>query len=195
MVEVFNINEDICIGLLHLKFYAIEQNLMSKREIELKGKCYLINQLLKREAKIIYDENGKPYVENEKINISISHSHDKLVIIVNRKDATGIDIELVRNKVLNIKHKFLSINESEDAENDIEKLMIYWAAKETLYKIYGLKEVNFIEHLFVKPFTKCNLGKLIGEINLPNLKENFQLNYVFADGYVLVYVLNKINRC
>jgi 4'-phosphopantetheinyl transferase len=41
-------------------------------------------------------------------HISISHSHDKLAIIVNEKEATGIDIELIRDKVLKIKHKFLS---------------------------------------------------------------------------------------
>jgi 4'-phosphopantetheinyl transferase len=75
----------------------------------------------------------------------------------------------------------------------IEKLLIYWAAKETLYKIYGLKEVDFIEHLFVKPFTKHNLGTIIGEIKLPNFTESFDLNYQIIEDYVLVYALNKIN--
>ena len=100
-----------------------------------------------------------------------------------------------RDKVLKIKHKFLSQSELSDSNDNVEKLLIYWAAKETLYKIYGLKEVDFIEHLFVKPFTKHNLGTIIGEIKLPNFTESFDLNYQILEDYVLVYALNKINAC
>ena len=64
-----------------------------------------------------------------------------------------------------------------------------------IYKIYGLKEVDFIEHLFVKTFTKHNLGTIIGEINLINFKASFHLNYQILDDYVLVYALNKITHC
>ena len=73
--------------------------------------------------------------------------------------------------------------------------MIYWAAKETLYKIYGLKEVDFIAHLFVKPFTKHKLGSIIGNINLPEFKESFELNYQILDEYDLVYAFQKITHC
>ena len=194
MIEVFNIKEGLFFGVLNLNEYANSLDLIAKREIETQGKNYLINRLLNQEATITYDEKGKPFLTNDTRHISISHSHDKLAIIVNEKEATGIDIELIRDKVLKIKHKYLSAAELIEANNDVEKLLIYWAAKETLYKIYGLKEVDFIEHLFVKPFTKHNLGLIIGEINLPEFKETFELNYQLLDDYVLVYALNKINN-
>ncbi len=195
MIEVFNIKEGVFWGILNLNEYAHSFDLTAKRDIETQGKNYLINYLLGREATIGYDEKGKPFLTNESKHISISHSHDKLAIIVNEKEATGIDIELIRDKVLKIKHKFLSQSELADSNDNIEKLLIYWAAKETLYKIYGLKEVDFIEHLFVKPFTKHNLGTIIGEIKLPNFTESFDLNYQILEDYVLVYALNKINAC
>ncbi len=195
MIEVFNIKEGLFFGLLNLNEYADSYELTAKREIETQGRNYLINRLLDQEVEIAYDEKGKPFLTNNSKHISISHSHDKLAIIVNEKESTGIDIELIRDKVLKIKHKFLSESELVDANDNIEKLLIYWAAKETLYKIYGLKEVDFIEHLFVKPFTKHNLGTIIGEINLSNFTESFHLNYQILDDYVLVYALNKINAC
>lgn len=195
MIEVFNIKQGLFFGLLNLNEYANSLNLTAKREIETQGKNHLINHLLNQNATIAYDEKGKPFLTNDSRHISISHSHDKLAIIINENEATGIDIELIRDKVLKIKYKFLSAYELADANDNIEKLLIYWAAKETLYKIYGLKEVDFIEHLFVKPFTKHNLGTIIGEIRLPNFTESYHLNYKILDDYVLVYALNKITAC
>ena len=195
MIEVFNIKEGLFFGLLNLNEFATSLDLTAKREIESRGKSYLINYLLDQEVEIDYDEKGKPFLTNNVKHISISHSHDKLAIIVNEQESTGIDIELIRDKVLKIKHKFLTESELTDANDNVEKLLIYWAAKETLYKIYGLKEIDFIEHLFVKPFTKHNLGTIIGVINLPNFRESFYLNYQILDDYVLVYALNKITAC
>lgn len=191
MIEVFNINAGLFFGILDLKTFAINENITAKREIEAKGGKYLINKLLNLAGEIQYDDRGKPYLVNDSRHISISHSHDKLAIIINDNEATGIDIELIRDKVLKIKHKFLTFPELLDANEDVEKLLIYWAAKETLYKIYGLKEVDFIKHLLVKPFTKHTFGTIIGEINLPDFKEIFQLNYQLLDDYVLVYALKK----
>ncbi|MBI3517892.1 MAG: 4'-phosphopantetheinyl transferase superfamily protein [Bacteroidetes bacterium] len=166
-----------------------------KRDIETKGKDYLIKKLIDEDCQISYDDKGKPYLKGDSRHISVSHSHDKLAIIVNETEATGIDIELIRDKVLKIRHKFLTDQELLDTKEDIEKLLIYWAAKETLYKIYGLKEVDFIKHLLIKPFTKHNLGTIIGEINLPDFKEVFEMNYQLLDDYVLVYALTKITAC
>lgn len=192
MVEVFNIKEGLYFGLLNLNEFSITHNLTAKRDIETQGKNYLINKLLDKDVEIKYDDKGKPYLAEDNRHISISHSHNKLAIIVNEHESTGIDIELIRDKILKIKHKFLSEFELKDANDDVNKLLIYWAAKETLYKIYGLKEVDFIEHLFVKPFTKHTLGTIIGTIALPNVHETFHLNYQLLDDYVLVYALNKI---
>ncbi len=195
MIQVFNIKEGLYFGLLDLTVFTAQENLVAKRDIETKGKEYLAKYLLGNKATITYDGKGKPYLADDTRHISISHSHNRLAIIVNEKESTGSDIELIRDKVLKIKHKFLTNEELLDANDDPEKLLIYWAAKETLYKIYGLKEVDFIKDLFVKPFTKHNLGTIIGEIKLPNYTESFHLQYQIIDDYVLVFALNKITHC
>ncbi len=194
MIEVFNIKKGLFFGILDLEAFAREKGLSAKREIETQGKNYLMARLLDDEtAQIIYNEKGKPFLANDPRHISLSHSHDKLAIIVNEREPTGIDIELIRDKVLRIRHKFLSPPELAETGEDVEKLLVYWAAKETLYKIYGLKEVDFIAHLFVKPFNKHNLGTIIGEIHLPDFKKHFELNYQSVDDYILVYALSEIS--
>jgi phosphopantetheinyl transferase (holo-ACP synthase) len=194
MIEVFNIKKGLFFGILDLAAFAREKGLNAKREIETLGKNYLMARLLDNDAaQIVYDDKGKPYLANDPRHISLSHSHDKLVMIINEHEPTGIDIELIRNKVLRIRHKFLSPAEMDETGENVEKLLVYWAAKETLYKIYGLKEVDFISHLFVKPFIKHNLGTIIGEINLPDFKKYFELNYQSVDDYILVYALSEIS--
>ncbi len=195
MIEVFNIKEDLIFGILDLKAFSLNHLNVSKREIETLGKNFLLAHLTSETAQLIYDDKGKPHLADDSRHLSISHSHDRLVIIINDKEETGIDIELLREKVLKIKHKFLSSSELLDANDDVEKLLIYWAAKETLYKIYGLKEVDFIKHLAVNPFIKQTHGKLTGFINLSNFNASFELNYQLIDNYALVYALKKITTC
>ena len=195
MIEVFNIQEGLFFGILDLKAFSLKHQDVSKREIENLGKNYLLAQLTSDTTQLIYDDKGKPHLANDSRHLSISHSHDRLVIIINEKEETGIDIELIRDKVLKIKHKFLSHSELSDADNDVEKLLIYWAAKETLYKVYGLKEVDFIKHLAINPFIKQTHGKLKGFINLSNFNASFELNYQLVDNYALVYALKKITSC
>ncbi len=195
MISVFNIKEGLVIGLLQLNKFAEVNNLNQKREIETKGKQYLINHLLNKEIEIQYDENGKPYLLNEYKHISITHSHDKIAIIINDFEKTGIDIELVRDKVLKIKHKFLAESELINAENDPEKLLIYWGAKESLYKIYGLKEVDFIKNLYINAFIKNHSGTIVGNINMTNFNKSYELAYLKIEEYMLVYSLKEISAC
>lgn len=193
MINTYNISKNIVIGELILNEFAAINQLEDKRQIESLGKTYLLNHLLNTTVQIDYDANGKPYIIGHDIHISISHSYNKLVIITNTLENTGIDIEIIKDKVLRIKHKFLSETELENAGSDAEKCLIYWAAKETLYKIYGLKEVDFIKNLSINPFEKHTIGTIIGHINMPNYNHTFELNYLKLDEYMMVYALKKLN--
>lgn len=191
MIQVFNINSHLTFGILNLEEFALNNPTSSNREKEIAGKNHLLNHLIGDISKLNYDEKGKPSLLNDARFISISHSHDRLVIILNEIEETGIDIELIRDKVLRIKHKFLKKVELANANDDIEKLLIYWAAKETLYKIYGLKEVDFVHHLYIHPFDKKQTGELVGEIKLLKFHQIFKLYYQIVDNYVLVYAIEK----
>ena len=192
MINNFYISNHIQVAVLNLKQFANERQLITKRDIETKGKLFLLEKLLTKEVQLEYSSNGKPNLVDQAKHISISHSHDKLAVIINIKEETGVDIEIIRDKILNIKHKFLSDDELLDAKDDVEKLIIYWSAKETLYKIYGLPAVDFINHLHIQPFEKELKGTIMGSIKLPTLNADFKLHYEKIEEYVLVYALEKI---
>ena len=137
-------------------------------------------------TKIIYDDLGKPSLDNG-WKISISHSNEFVTIILNKEEDCGIDIEKISDKVGRIKHKFLN---PLDLENVItaEHLTIYWGAKEALYKLYGKKEVLFIEHLFIEDFSKGS-QTFKGKIKMPDYKKVIPMEYKIIEDYILTYTL------
>jgi hypothetical protein len=83
----------------------------------------------------------------------------------------------------------LSDNELKNiAGQSIEKVLVYWAAKETLYKIYAKKNVDFREHLFIANFDYSEKGgELIANIVLNDFEKEIKLKYMKVDEYILVY--------
>ncbi|MDP2386714.1 MAG: 4'-phosphopantetheinyl transferase superfamily protein [Bacteroidota bacterium] len=185
-IQIIQINQYSRFGLLDIS--TIEAP--GKRELEANGIRLLLNKLFNNEECILaYHASGKPYLKSHSEHISISHSHDKVAICVNEKESTGIDIELIRDKVFTIAHKFLREEERNNlTEADVEKLLVYWAAKETLFKIHGERNINFKEHLCITPFDyNVRGGEIKGEIVLPNYKKNYTLHYQKVGNYILVY--------
>lgn len=182
-----NINEHSYIGLLNLN----ELTDTSKRQRENNGARALLKEMLESDhsIEVAYHDTGKPYLKGRTEHISISHSHDMLAIIVDKISNTGVDIELIRDKVLKIIPKFLSDKEQKElGDTNIEKSLVYWAAKETLYKIYGEKQVDFKEHLAVDSFDyNEHGGKISANISMPVFKRNFTLHYQKVNNYILVY--------
>ena len=183
--QVININESSKLALFDLRNLQIE----NKREKEAVGVKLLLSNLFNDEVELAYYDTGKPHLKNRTEEISISHSHDMLAIIVDKQKPTGIDIELIRDKVLKITHKFLSDNELKNiAGQSIEKVLVYWAAKETLYKINKKKNVDFRVHLFIANFDYSEKGgELIANIVLHDFEKEIKLKYMKVDEYILVY--------
>jgi 4'-phosphopantetheinyl transferase len=176
--------------MLDLRAFALQENIIVKRDIEKAGTRYLLKSLLKNQPfSLAYTPENKPFLEDRDEHISISHSHNKLVVIMNAIENTGIDIELIRDKVVNIQHKFLSEKELSFANNDPEILITLWAAKEAMYKVYGLKEVEFIKHLMVEPFIG---DELQGRIEMQGFRKRYKLIGEEIDGYKMVYVLHEL---
>ena len=112
-----------------------------------------------------------------------------MAIIINKKAVCGIDIELIRNKVLKIKHKYLNEHELNFANNDVEKLITYWSSKETLIKLYGLKNIDFIKNLFVEDFLN---NTFYGRIEIGKKKTRYLLKKEKIENYILVYSIDEV---
>ena len=168
-----------------------DKNLLNKRNEQVSREHFLaVRKLLSIEnpdININYDQNGKPYLNNNK-GISISHSNKLVGIGLSNEIDFGIDIQIKTDKIFNIQKKFLSKNELLQLEsiNTIESLTKIWSAKESIYKLLGKKGVSFSSDLEIDFSSKNNVFKTGHYIN-ENNKIKFDLTYFSLDEYIICY--------
>lgn len=76
----------------------------------------------------------KPFLEENETHISISHCKTHAGIALCNKPC-GLDIEIISDRVLKIRNKFLSEDEKNMTKNDQFRNNLFWSAKECLYKL------------------------------------------------------------
>tara|TARA_R110002051_G_scaffold145817_2_gene218781 strand:- start:8845 stop:9477 length:633 start_codon:yes stop_codon:yes gene_type:complete len=139
---------------------------------------------------LFYDEAGKPHLKDGNY-ISITHSHDFTGIVVSFYNEVGIDIEMQREKILRIAHKFTPIEEYKTLANSeaiIRKLTIVWGAKESLYKIYAQKGLSFFHHIDVKEFNLED-DETTAEILYHGKNSSYSIDFLEFEGYTCVYAI------
>lgn len=191
--ERFKPNPYLEAVLLNLHDFATAFELDEKRVIEKQAALYVVREVLQNQnAGIFYEEIGKPFLKEE-IKISISHSHDWLAVLFSYNNAeVGIDIEKVRDKILNIKHKFLSEDELKNTGNDTLALTLYWCAKEAVYKAFGETGINFAEEIKVQPFDISSRGgKILTCCSYHGKEKNYILHYQLRGAFALVFTDNE----
>lgn len=131
------------------------------------------------------DEYNNPYLSEIQGFVSLSHTSNYAVAIVNLEEEVGIDIEKISNKLSRVAHKFLSEPERLHSSDDLLKMCIYWCAKESLYKWYGKKNLSFKNNIFIEPFERK--PKIInGQIIIDGiLKTEHQLEVFYVEDYVI----------
>jgi len=141
------------------------------------------------EESILYDENGKPYFASGKF-ISISHTPQYSTIIISEKKIVGIDIERVTERILKIKSKFVSDQEMHLMnEENAENLTTIWAAKEAVYKLFGIFDLNFKNDIYISvPIDKKDFFD--GKVNHALVKKVIELRRIFIEDHVLVYIID-----
>ncbi len=135
------------------------------------------------------DEHNKPHLAKDHAHITITHSFPYVAAQLHLDKPVGIDLENFTDKILKLEHKYLNEQEIFDANHDLTKLMVYWSAKEALYKIHGRRKISFNEQLEINPFELQNSGILEGKIIYDHTIERIELFFKVADDYVMVYTL------
>lgn len=137
------------------------------------------------------DEFGKPFLKSLPHYVSLSHSYPYVAAQIDQFQSVGIDVEQPKEKLKQIGPRVFSPEELADANNQLAKLCVYWCAKETLYKIYGRRNLLFSDHLRILPFQLSDAGMLTGKILFPEKETAVNLKYHVTDEYVLVYTANQ----
>jgi phosphopantetheinyl transferase len=171
------------------------QDRMDRMKSEIHRKGFLSIRHLMAEASyvdadLLYDEVGKPHLKDGNF-ISITHSNQFTGIIVSSSNEVGIDIEMQRNKILRIAHKFTPLEEYRTIANTdalIQKLTIVWGCKESLYKIYGERGLSFLQHIEINDFSMSN-EHLSGNVYYQGNATKFDIHFIEFEGFTCVYAL------
>jgi phosphopantetheinyl transferase len=189
ITETFNqllaevpLNENSKARLLGMKSVSHQCGFLSVRKL-LQEKGYT-------DFDLYYDEFGKPHL-NDGRHISISHSHEFSAIILSNENC-GIDLEMQRQKIVTIAHKFaeeeFEFMQGLDENSYIRQLTVIWGSKEVVFKIRNEVGISFKDHIHMEPFAieskkahaifKFNLLQLTYDIYFEEF-ENFTLVYAF----------------
>jgi phosphopantetheinyl transferase len=145
----------------------------------------LLAQELLPDHQLLKNKLGKPYLNPDTLSISISNDQDLVAMIIN-SEKCGIDIQTPKRKIFKIKKKFINKDDfSYDGNN--EDLLWTWCAKESMYKIFGIPEIFFKDHLKIKVI---NENTLYGECIHEKYLFSCQLNKLKINNHFLVYTSN-----
>ena len=153
----------------------------------------LLNQIFEDKVYLAHHDNGKPYIENDSINISITHTDKYVAVILDQNDEVGIDIESLDRDFSVVEKKALSDDEKDDLDDDREEkneqLAIYWCAKEAIYKKMSQYNVDFAEQIEIDRFRSKGEGELEATFtHKDGYEEELELEYITFDRHVLVWV-------
>ena len=137
----------------------------------------LLNTMFDDKVYLSHHDNGKPYIENNPINISISHTAKYVAVILHEEENVGIDIESLDRDFSVVEKKALSEDEIEDLEDEKrnEQLAIYWCAKEAIFKLLSRYNVDFAEQIEVERFRPRGEGELEATFTYKDEEEEFDL--------------------
>ena len=174
------------------KYLPIIEKMAENRKREWLTIRVLIKELLGEEKEIIYNSIGKPYLSDNSFHISISHTKGYAALILNRENEAAIDIEKISSKVENVWKRFVNEEEEKSLSPSNERihLLLYWSAKESLFKRLGFENVDFKSHLHIQPFEP-----VLGEWSHFDAYETrtmiqscYKIKYFVHEDYVLTYI-------
>jgi phosphopantetheinyl transferase len=166
----------------------------SLRKQKLAVRC-LLDALFEEKVYLSHHDNGKPYIENSAMNISITHTNRYVAVILNSTDEVGIDCESLDRDFSAVRKKALSEDEIEevdeiDEDQRNEQLAIYWCAKEAVYKMISQYGVDFAEQIEIDDFRMRGEGELVATFtDKDGFEEEYELEYMTFDRHVLVWVV------
>ena len=154
----------------------------------------LLNEIFPEKLYLGHHDNGKPFLQNTAMEISISHTERFVAILLHPDEDLGIDIECLNRDFSAVEKKALTEDEIDDLDDDAEEkheqLAIYWCAKEAIYKRMSLYGVDFAEQIEIERFNPDDEGELDATFTYKDGTElELELCYEVIEDHVMVWVV------
>lgn len=189
--------EELLSNLKHKDWYSKElERKADYRKCEWLTVRVLLKKMLGEEKRILYHDSGKPFLEDKSYQISISHTKNRVAVILGKEGKVSIDIEHVAPRVQRIRGKFMTEEEESNISriNELNHLLLHWSAKESLYKYLENSELDFRKHLHIAPFEPIlnEWSHFEASVHLSENPTLIKIWYLATEKYVLTYIANSI---
>jgi len=149
---------------------------------------------------LVFSEYGKPLLLPHSAHINHSHAGDFALLAHHPNLSVGVDIEQIRPQLLRIYPRFCNSQEQMalGPNPPLELLLLFWCAKEAMYKAIGEKGTDFRSYLQITKWPLNNdpfkdpydsEGQLEAQISLPGFEQSCSLNFKRWDQYAAVWVV------
>jgi phosphopantetheinyl transferase len=141
---------------------------------------------------ILIADTKKPFLADEAFHFSISHCGDYAAVMVSSTNRVGVDIEIIQPKVDLLKNKFLT-----DLELDLVQalgkkyLTAAWSIKETLFKWYGLGQVDFKKDLHIQDIEVNANGFIAKCLFKKQLQHPLEVYGFFLEGKTVCWLMSE----
>jgi phosphopantetheinyl transferase len=163
--------------------------LAPKRQVEFLATRILTERITGKKSEIGYQTDGKPTLLNSRKFISISHSANLVAVFISELNC-GVDVETINRDTDRIAKRFLHPSEIENIQkSDQPKLLqlIYWCAKEAIFKCSPQKGVQFNEQILIAPFDLTRESDFKAVLTSEAGTENFNLWFLPVKNNMLVF--------
>lgn len=188
-------SEDDLLRLVSIPNDELEELYLTRSEARRKEKLAvraLLNTVFEEKVYLGHHDNGSPFIQNNSIHISITHTNRFVAIITHPTEDVGIDIECLERDFSAVEKKALSEDEREDLSDKHRNLQlaIYWCAKEAIYKRMSQHGVDFAKQMEVDKFNPKDEGEIDATfIDKDGEEEEFKLEYEVFENHVLVWLV------
>lgn len=188
-------SEDDLLRLVSIPNDELEELYLTRSEARRKEKLAvraLLNTVFEEKVYLGHHDNGSPFIQNNSIHISITHTNRFVAIITHPTEDVGIDIECLERDFSAVEKKALSEDEREDLSDKHRNLQlaIYWCAKEAIYKRMSQHGVDFAKQMEVDKFNPKDEGEIDATfIDKDGEEEEFELEYEVFENHVLVWLV------
>ncbi len=194
ILGIWDISESLEYLLPAQALTAVEEDELQRRPGPQKQKQFLaarmlLAHMLGERLPICYLPDGRPFIPGGSLQVSVSHSGNYVAVAVSTEKQVGVDIEVLpRKSLLKAKGYFLNDGEQQQltADDPVEKLHVYWSAKEALFKYAGNVQLNLRDHFSIESFRFSTRGRLRAGITGGPEARAVTLSYWLESDYILV---------
>ena len=152
----------------------------------------LLNELFDGKVYLGHHDNGRPFLQNSLIEISISHTSRYVCVLTHPEESVGVDIESLNRDFSAVEKKALSFEEIENLSEKSRNLhlAIHWSAKEAIYKRMSLSDVDFSKQIEIKRFSPRESGEIDAVFLTRDGQEmEFEVNYEVFNDHILAWLV------